>query len=72
MRILTASVVLMTVALESAFAQTGASFVTSDGVNRAPAAVLHCLGAGNVAVPCGTTTQPKRPKILLTPQDLDL
>ena len=40
-----------------AIAQTG-SFLTSDGINRAPAAVLHCVGPGNVAIPCGTATQP--------------
>ena len=39
-------------------AQTGNSFVTSDGLNRAPAAALHCVGPGNVAAPCGTAGQP--------------
>ncbi len=42
----------------AADAQTGGSFLTSDGVNRAPAAVMHCVSAGNVAVPCGTSSQP--------------
>ena len=41
----------------SALAQTS-SFVTSDGINRAPAAVLHCVGPSNFAIPCGTATQP--------------
>ncbi len=39
-------------------AQTGSSFLTTDGVNRAPAAVLHCVTTGNVATPCGTPSQP--------------
>ncbi len=42
----------------TADAQTGNSFVTSDGLNRAPAVSLHCVATGNVAVPCGTSGQP--------------
>ena len=57
MRILTASALLIA-ACEPALAQTGGSFLTSDGINRAPATALHCIGAGNIAVPCGTTMQP--------------
>ena len=41
-----------------AHAQTGNSFVTSDGLNRAAASVLHCVNGLNVAVPCGTSAQP--------------
>ena len=50
--------VLLLGAWSAADGQTGGSFLTSDRVNRAPAVTLHCLGAGNVAVPCGTATQP--------------
>ena len=41
-----------------AYGQPGSSFLTSDGINRAPATVLHCVGTGNMAVPCGTASQP--------------
>jgi hypothetical protein len=39
-------------------AQMGNSYVTADGINRAPAVALHCVGPGNVAAPCGTAGQP--------------
>jgi hypothetical protein len=39
-------------------AWAGTSFLSSDGVNRAPASVLHCVGPGNIAIPCGTAAQP--------------
>ncbi len=42
----------------SARGQSGSSFVTSDGLNRAPAMTLHCVAANNMAVPCGTSAQP--------------
>jgi hypothetical protein len=57
MRIAVIGVVLIC-SFQPASAQTGNSFVTSDRVNRAPAVTLHCVGPGNVAVPCGTATQP--------------
>jgi hypothetical protein len=41
---------------DDAFA--GNSFVMSDGINRAPAVTLHCVGAGGSAVPCGVVSQP--------------
>lgn len=41
-----------------ASAQTGNSFITGDGSSRAPAVTMHCVGSGNVAIPCGTTAQP--------------
>ncbi len=50
--------VFLMMAASSADAQAGNSFPLSDGINRAPASVLHCVGAGNVAVPCGTSAQP--------------
>jgi hypothetical protein len=34
------------------------SYVVADGVNRAAAVALHCVGANSVAVPCGTVAQP--------------
>ncbi len=40
------------------WAQTGNSFITSDGSSRAPAVTMHCVGSGNVAIPCGTSAQP--------------
>jgi hypothetical protein len=40
------------------WAQTGNSFITGDGSSRAPAVTMHCVGSGNVAIPCGTNTQP--------------
>ncbi len=51
-------VVLALFSCGTADAQTGSSFVTSDGVNRAPAVTLHCVGPGNVAAPCGSSGQP--------------
>ena len=44
MRALATAVLLMAPCGPS-WAQTGNSFVTGDGINRAPAAVLHCTGA---------------------------
>ena len=49
---------VMMLVLCHAHAQTGNSFVTADGLNRAPASVLHCATNGNVAAPCGVATQP--------------
>ena len=57
MRLIAATLCLC-VPLGSASAQAGNSFLTADGINRAPAAVLHCVGAGNIAAPCGTASQP--------------
>jgi hypothetical protein len=36
----------------------GNSFVLGDGTNRAPAMVLHCVGANGTAVPCGVPSMP--------------
>jgi hypothetical protein len=44
--------------LSPAWAQAGNSYVTGDGLNRSPAVTLHCVGANNLAVPCGTQAQP--------------
>ena len=39
-------------------AMAGNSFLLSDGVNRAPAITLHCVGPGGSAIPCGVASQP--------------
>ena len=39
-------------------AVAGNSFVLADGLNRAPAMTLHCVGNGGSAVPCGIPGQP--------------
>ncbi len=51
-------VLLIPILTRTALGQTGGSFVTSDGVNRAPAVTLHCVAANNMAIPCGTPAQP--------------
>lgn len=40
------------------YARAAGSFVVSDGLNRAPAMVLHCVQPNNSAGPCGTAAQP--------------
>jgi hypothetical protein len=39
-------------------ASGGNSFVLGDGTNRAPAMVLHCVGANGMAAPCGVPSMP--------------
>jgi hypothetical protein len=57
MRVMTACLFLAA-AGHPVHAQPGSSFVTSDGINRAPSTVLNCVGSSNMAVPCGTASQP--------------
>ena len=56
MRILLHVFCCTTLLTTSAFA--GGSFLLPDGINRAPAIALHCVGVGNIAVPCGTAISP--------------
>jgi hypothetical protein len=39
-------------------AWAGTPYVLQDGLNRAPAVVLHCKTGGNIVVPCGTAATP--------------
>ncbi len=44
--------------MSSGGAIAGNSFVMPDGLNRAPAMVLHCTSDGANAAPCGTVSNP--------------
>jgi hypothetical protein len=56
LRIVAALIAL--VCLATPTARAASSFIAADGVNRAPAVTLQCVGPGSVSLPCGTPTAP--------------